>query len=190
MTRIPRVQMRRKKEGKTDYRKRLNLLKSGQPRLVVRKSLKNMTAQIIVYSQEGDKVIASAHSKELDDYGYKFSKGNIPAAYLTGLLIAKKAAGKGIKEAIADIGLNPSTKGSRLYAVIKGAIDAGLKIPCSKEILPTDDRIKGEHIKRYAQHLGKDGSYKKQFSQYMSKSLAPEKIDEALNDAKNKILKG
>jgi hypothetical protein len=34
-----------------------------------------------------------------------------------------------------------------LYAALKGAIDAGLKIPYNEEILPSEDRIKGEHIK-------------------------------------------
>ena len=46
-----RIKFRRKREGKTDYRKRLKLLLGGKPRLVVRKSLKNITAQIAVYSK-------------------------------------------------------------------------------------------------------------------------------------------
>ena len=37
---------KRKREGKTDYRKRLKLLKSDKLRFVVRKSLNNILTQI------------------------------------------------------------------------------------------------------------------------------------------------
>ena len=56
---------KRKKNGKTDYKKRLKLLKSRKPRLVIRKSLTQITAQVIQYQDEGDKVLVSAHSSEL-----------------------------------------------------------------------------------------------------------------------------
>lgn len=190
MAKIKPVLFRRKREGKTNYRKRIALLKSGNKRLVVRKSLRNTTAQIIEYSPGGDKVIASANSAELEKYGYKFNKGNIVAAYLTGLLIGKKSKQKGIGEAIVDIGLNPSTKGSRIYAVVKGAVDSGLKISCKEEILPKEDVIKGGHIKNYAEKVKQDAEkYKKQFSSYMKNNLVPEKITEVFEDIKNKIIK-
>ena len=53
---------------------------------------------------------------------------------------------KSINNAVLDIGLNVSTKGSRIYAALKGAIDSGLKIPHNKDILPDEKRIKGNHI--------------------------------------------
>ena len=43
---------RRKREGKTDYRKRLRLLLSGKPRLVIRRSLRDISAQVIEYYLE------------------------------------------------------------------------------------------------------------------------------------------
>ena len=143
------VKFRRRREGVTDYRARLRLLKSGKPRLVIRRSLKNISAQVIAYSGAGDKVIVSAHSKELEKFGWKANRGNIPAAYFVGLLAGKKAISKNVKEAVLDIGPAVSTKGSRIYAALKGAVDAGLDVPHNKEALPDEKRIKGEHISLY-----------------------------------------
>jgi large subunit ribosomal protein L18 len=70
---------------------------------------------------------------------------------LTGLLVGKRALEKGVKEAVLDLGLNPSTKGSRIYACVKGALDAGLKVNVSEEVLPSEERIKGMHISTYIQ---------------------------------------
>jgi large subunit ribosomal protein L18 len=141
-----RMPLKRRREGKTDYRQRLKLLLSKKPRLVVRKSLKYITAQIVEFNERGDKVIASAHSKNLKKLGWNFACDNLPAAYLTGLMIGKKALEKNVNEAILDIGLHASTKGNRIYAVVKGALDAGLKIPCGEEMLPSEERIFGYHI--------------------------------------------
>ena len=147
----PRYKMpfRRRREGKTDYKKRLKLLLSKKPRLVVRKSLNYITAQIIEYKPNGDFTLVGLTSQELKKLNWKYSCKNLPACYLTGLLIAKKALEKGIKEAILDMGLHPSTKGSRIYALVKGAIDGGLKIPINEKILPSEERIKGLHIANY-----------------------------------------
>lgn len=142
------VAKRRKREQKTNYKKRLKLLISGKSRLVVRLSNNNITAQIVDYSEKGDKIVASAHSAELKRLGWKFSTGNIPAAYLVGMLVAKKAKEKGVKEAILDIGMKKPVKGSRVFACLKGAVDNGLKIPYSKEMLPNNDRTGGKHIKK------------------------------------------
>ena len=137
---------RRTREGKTDFQKRLRLLKSKNPRLVVRRSLNYITAQIVGFDKKGDKVLLSSYSRQLKKLGWKFSCDNIPAAYLTGLAIGTQAVKNNIKEANLDSGLYASTKGNRIYAVAKGAIDAGLKIPISQEILPSPDRISGKHI--------------------------------------------
>ncbi|MBN1386763.1 50S ribosomal protein L18 [Candidatus Woesearchaeota archaeon] len=145
------IPFRRKLEGKTDYRKRLKLLSSGSRRLVIRKSLKNMTAQVIEFAPEGDKVLLSASSRELIKMGWTAPRSNVPAAYLVGLLLASKAkAGKVSGRIIVDIGLATSVRGSRLYALVRGAIDGGLGIECSKDILPDDDRVSGKHISEYS----------------------------------------
>lgn len=141
------LKLKRRSEGKTNYKKRLKILLADKPRITIRKTLNNVLIQLIEYSPEGDKVMAYAHSNELRKFGWKFNNGNIPAAYLTGFLFGKKLKKKNIEnDFVVDIGLNPSVKGSRIYAALKGMIDIGLNIPCSKEIFPTEDRIKGKHI--------------------------------------------
>lgn len=146
---IKTISKRRKREGKTDYKQRLKQLKGFKPRLVARKSLKNVIAQIIRYTPKGDLVEAAAHSSELKTFGWNGSKNNIPAAYCVGLLLGKKARAKNINEVVFDIGLNASTKSSRLYAVLKGALDAGLSIPHAEDNLPSEERLLGKHIEEY-----------------------------------------
>ena len=140
---IPQITYRRKREQKTDYKKRLALLKSKTPRIVIRKFNKNLVAQIVAYSEEGDKVTSFAHSKELEKYGWKNSKTNLPAAYLLGVLLSKKSK---TKEAILDTGLHTPTKGSRIFAFVKGCVDGGMKVPHSEEALPSAERLSGKHI--------------------------------------------
>jgi large subunit ribosomal protein L18 len=142
------VQFRRRREGKTDYSRRLKLLLSKKPRLVVRKSLKYIRVQIIEFGKNGDKTIITASSEELRKLGWKFACDNLPAAYLTGFLIGKKSVKKDVKEAVLDTGLYSSSKGSRIYAVVKGAVDAGLNVPCG-DVFPSEERIKGMHIAKY-----------------------------------------
>jgi large subunit ribosomal protein L18 len=141
-----RVFFRRRREGKTDFKARKNLLMSGKPRLVIRKTNKYMIAQIVKSEAAQDAIIVGVNSKKLMEMGWKGSSKNIPSAYLTGLLLGKKSVDAGINEAILDMGLQRSTKGSRIYAVLKGCIDAGLSVAHSKEILPSEDRVSGKHI--------------------------------------------
>jgi len=184
------VPHRRRREKKTDYHLRLKLLKARKPRFVVRKSLNNITCQIIDFDPKGDKVLATADSKELKKFGWDINCGNIPAAYLTGFLCGLRAKKKNIKNAILDIGLYTSTKGSRLYAALKGAVDSGLDIPHSEEILPEDERIKGIHIAEFAEKIKSEspGEYKKRFSGYLKKKIEPEKLPEIFEKVKNNIL--
>ena len=186
-----RVPFRRRREGKTNYHKRLKLLKSKKPRLVVRKSLNHHVAQIIVYDPKGDKTIVSAHTRELiRDFGWKGHTGNTPSAYLLGLLIGYKAKQAGIEEAILDIGLHPPTRGSSVFAVLKGAVDAGLNVPHSEKIFPEDYRIRGEHIANYAKALKEEDEtlYRRQFGGYLVRGLEPEKLPEHFDEVKAKII--
>lgn len=143
---LMRIQHKRRMEQKTDYKKRLALIKSGSPRLIIRKSLENMKVQFVEFQKAGDKTVASAVSSELSGFGWKSGNGNIPAAYLTGLLAGMRAKKAGLKEAVLDLGLQTNTKGSRIYAALKGAADAGLAVPHSEDILPSEERISGKHI--------------------------------------------
>jgi len=144
-----RMQFKRRRLGKTDYKNRLKLLLSKKPRLVVRKSLKHIRVQIVDFDKIGDKTVLSVCSSALKKFGWNFSCDNTPAAYLTGLMIGKNAKKKGIKEAVLDTGVYVSTTGSRIYAAAKGAVDGGLNVNVGEEVLPTEERIKGTHIASY-----------------------------------------
>jgi len=183
------VKFRRRREGKTNYRKRIKLLLSEKPRLVVRKSNRYIIAQIATFDPKGDRIEVCAWSRELNKFGWPFpSFKNLPAAYLTGYLVGKRAIKKGIKEAILDIGLYPSTKGSRLYAVLKGALDAGLKIPHSPDILPSEERIFGKHIEKFLK-IVKDSQdkYKNQFNSYFRDKVDKLNIEEIVKKVKSNI---
>ncbi len=141
------VKTRRHRKSRTDYRMRLGLLKSKKPRLVVRKSLKNIRIQFVEYDQSGDKILASAISNELvNKYKWKYSVATTPAAYLTGLIAGQKAKENGIKDCVLDIGRYRPTKGNKLFAALKGVVDAGINCPHDKDILPSEDRIFGKHL--------------------------------------------
>jgi large subunit ribosomal protein L18 len=141
-----RVNFRRRREGRTDYRQRQRLLRGRVPRAVVRLSLKNANVQFITYDEKGDKVVASATSKELIKLGWTGATGNLPAAYLTGYLAGKRASQNGVENAVLDIGLKGPAKGSAIFAALKGMLDAGIVIPHGEEVIPSEERINGAHI--------------------------------------------
>ena len=148
-----KVPFRRRREGKTNYHVRYKLILSKKPRVVIRKSNASTTLQLVVAEQKGDRTLLTVNSRELHNFGYTLSTSNLPAAYLTGLLFGKKMLALGQNEGIADIGLHASTRGNRIYAAIKGVVDAGVNVPHSPEIFPDEERVRGEHIK---EHTGAD----------------------------------
>jgi large subunit ribosomal protein L18 len=143
-----RIKTRRRRQGITDYRKRLALIKSGKPRIVVRKSLKHMRVQFIDYQETGDKVLISALGSDLvKEYKWKHPTSSTPAAYLIGLIAGKKAKEAGISEGVFDIGRQVPVTGSKVFAAIKGVHDAGIDCYVSEEKLPSEDRLLGKHLK-------------------------------------------
>jgi len=181
---------RRRREGKTNYRKRKALIISGKPRLVVRGTLKNIIVQVVAAKPHGDEVLASAHSRELlKKYGWRAPRGNLPAAYLTGLLCGLKAKAKGINEAVLDIGLYSPTRGARVFAALKGALDAGLMIPHGEEKLPDEERIRGFHIAKYAKILSANTEkYMATFSKYLKSEISPENLPEHFAEVKKAVI--
>jgi len=141
-----RLPFKRRRLGITDYRKRKKLLKSRKVRAVIRRSLKYITVQFVKYNEKGDEVLASATSKELEKYGWNGTKDTTPAAYLTGVIAGMRAKERGINECIADIGRYTASRGARVFAAIKGIIDAGIECPCDESMFPSEERIKGEHL--------------------------------------------
>lgn len=146
---------RRRIEGRTNYTKRRRLLEGRKPRIVVRKTNRYIIMQYVESKVAQDTIKLSLVSKELLEYGWLERKSgslkSLGAAYLTGLLFGKKMQKLGLdkKEIILDTGLIRSTKGSRVYAAVKGMIDSGVKINCSNEVFPEEKRIHGENIKEF-----------------------------------------
>ena len=189
MARGPRYRrsFRRRHDGKTDYQKRLKLLKSRKLRAVIRTSNNHMRVQIIQSKLGGDKVLASAFSKELTSkYGWNANTGNIPAAYLTGYLAGLRAKAQNIQKGIFDLGVFYHR--NRVLSACKGLIDAGIDIPYREEFFPEslEKRIKGIHIEDYAKTLKSNDPeiYEQLFSGYLNKNkVDPLKINQLFSNS-------
>ena len=166
------VPFRRRREGKTDYYQRTRLVVSDVPRMVVRKTNRHIIVQLVTAQMDGDRTLVAANSAELEKYGYKGSTSSTPAAYLTGMLFAVKAKKAQQESAILDIGLNRATPGARVFAALKGAVEAGLAIPHGEEILPSDERTKGAHIAAYNKNAGDIVKNVEQVADAIKKELA------------------
>ena len=105
----------------------------------------NAHIQVLKPEISGDKVIASAQSRFLLKDGWKGSRKNIPAVYLTGYYVGKKALSKGVSNAVIYSGTRKYTQ--RMAAGVKGLVDAGLQVPSSEETFPPEERINGDHLK-------------------------------------------
>jgi len=182
------IPYKRKRQGKTNYKKRLHVLLAKKPRLVIRTTNTKIITQIINFKTTGDIVLVSADSSALKKYGWNFSFKNLSAAYLTGYFIGKKALKKDIKEAVFDIGFKSPIKGNKIYACLKGALDAGLTVPHSKEVFPSEERISGKHIRDYALKIKETPEYQKLFSKLLKNNLDPTKITETFESVKKQII--
>jgi len=220
------VQFRRRREGKTDYRARKRLIaqdknkyNSPKYRLVVRLSNKTITAQVAYAKIEGDYIMAAAYSSELKNYGFPIPVSNYPAAYATGLLVARRLLTKlnladkykGVEkvdgadynvEELADgprpfrcyldVGLNRTTTGSKVFAVMKGATDGGLEIPHSVTRFVGYDKegkalkadvlrkhIFGGHVAEYMKNLKEENppKFQKQFGDYIKNKIEPGQLE-------------
>ncbi len=182
-----RLPYRRRREQKTDYQSRRILATSEKPRFVIRVSNKGILTQVVKAEIIGDKILTQAASKELvSKYGWQASGNSIPAGYLLGLIAGHKAIKDGVETAYLDLGLKRPTKGSKIFAVVKGAIDAGLNIPCDSDIIPPPERLNGGDIAKYAKVIDSEG-YEKNFSMYLRKGLRPEQLPEHFEEIKKKI---
>ncbi|MGP8073280.1 MAG: 50S ribosomal protein L18 [Thermoplasmata archaeon] len=142
-----RVHFRRRREGRTDYRVRLKLLKSGRTRAVVRISERRVRVALVQYDPTGDRVVAAADSSELGGIAFPTtSLASTPAAYLTAYLAGLRAKASGTEEAVLDLGIRHPTVGGRLSAALKGLLDSGLDIPHGDEGFPPAERLNGTHL--------------------------------------------
>jgi len=186
-----KVKFRRRREERTSFYKRKRLIISRKPLFVVRISNKYVTVQIIKPEANGDLVLTSSHSRELSkNYSWPASCKNTPAAYLTGFLCGSRAVSKGIQEAAPYIGLHSPSHGAKVFAALKGALDAGLKLKHEEHILPKHSRLRGEHIASYASKLATENPklYEERFSLYLSKGLKPEDLPKIFDQVKSQIV--
>jgi len=188
-------------------------------RLVVRQANKDITAQIIYARIDGDMVLGAAYSHELRRFGITVGLTNYSAAYCTGLLLARRVLKKlkldsvykglekitgedyqvesiddqpGAFRCCLDVGLQRTTTGAKMFAVLKGALDGGLNIPHSTKRFPGynketkkydakahRDRIFGKHIATYMRALQGDDNdaYKRQFSQYIKVGISADMVE-------------
>lgn len=188
-------------------------------RLVARFTNSRVIAQITYATIVGDKVLAQAESIELKRFGLNAGLTNYAAAYATGLLLARRLLKKtkldtlykgvakidgtdydvssDVKEdaekrpfkAILDVGLANTTKGNKVFAVLKGACDGGIHVPHSTRRFPGTDgdkynadvhrqRIFGVHVQKYMKELKDDSQedYNTQFSKWDA-ALKAAKVD-------------
>lgn len=154
-----KLHFRRRREGVTNYASRLRLVKGKNTRMVVRKTNKQVIVQFVDFAEAGDRVVISVPSSRLKTlYDYP-AKRNSPTAYLTGLYAGVEAKKKGVKNFVLDVGLHTPSKGSILFAALKGAVDAGLSTNFTEEkIIP--ERLDGSHLSPDAKRYFEDARKK------------------------------
>ena len=181
------LKFRRRQESVTDYKKRLGLVKSGLDRIVVRKSNRRIIGQVIRFVATGDRVIVHADSSELLKLKWP-AKSNRPTAYLTGLLLAKKAGSEASGDHILDIGLTSPVKYSLPFVFAKGCIDGGMNV---RGNIKMDEKVYNcSNLKYISELKAKDAAkYKNHYTSYTGE-LSPENLAKAFSETKEKIMKG
>jgi large subunit ribosomal protein L18 len=182
-----RVPFRRRREGKTNYIRRLKLIRSRRNRLVIRCTLKNTIVQVVDAKITGDIVLSAVHSRQLaKNFGWNYFLGNLPSAYLTGYLCGLEAKKAGVEDAILDVGI--IIHSDQVKAAFKGYLDAGMEVPHEDSWFSEGlaERITGEHIRAYAELLSNEDpeKYKKQFSKTLKNKADPLKIVDEFNKVK------
>ena len=184
-----RIPFRRRREGKTNYHLRRRLVRSNRIRAVVRVTNSHCLVQFVKARINGDITLSASHSRELKNYNWNGATSNLPSAYLVWLLAGLKAKKTGISAALLDIGLNPPVYGSRVFAALKGIVDAGIEVPHSDKIFPANNRLNGTHIADFARLLKEINKelFDKQFSNYIRQNINPVKIPEVFERTKKEI---
>jgi large subunit ribosomal protein L18 len=149
---MTRVSKRRRLESKTDYGRRLKLLKSEAPRVVFRKTNKYIIGQYITSKEAQDKIEVGITSKDLIKNGwpkeFEGSLKSITASYLTGFLLGKEIQKKKLETPIVDLGMIRVISKNKAFAFMKGLADAGVEINCPEENYPEAERIEGKNLKK------------------------------------------
>ena len=120
---------KRRRKGKTYYQKRIKLLLSRLPRLVVRFTNKHIICQIVEYKEKGDLVKATC-----------FDNKNQEGCQKAGVKIGEKAKELGIKKMILDLGLGKNK--ARVVACARGVLSTDVDLPFSFDESKKEDKDK------------------------------------------------
>ena len=104
-----RLRYKRRRNGETDYRRRMRMLRGGSARAVVRVTNTQTICQLVDYETSGDNITVSIDGKMLVNkfnWPLDASRKSVPASYLSGYAMGKAAIAAGHDEAILDIGLD------------------------------------------------------------------------------------
>jgi len=208
-----------------------NKYKTPKYRFVVRFTNKDIMCQVFSSDITHDICMGAAYSHELRRYGVTLGLTNYASAYCTGLLLARRVNMKlGLDElyegnmddvgeyyevepedernpfcCILDVGLKPTSTGSRMFGALKGACDGGLDIPHGDRRFPRPKSdggkdyeadaefhrkyIFGGHVAEYMNKLKDDDeeAYKRQFSRYIKAGIEPEDLEEIYKKAHEQI---
>ena len=186
-----KVKYRRRREGKTNYYRRYTYVLNRSDRVVVRLTNTDVIVQFVKFDPKGDITVAAAHSRELMKFGWKGDENNSTACYLTGYLAGLRAKKAGMTSASADLGLFTPTKGARIFYVLKGVIDSGVKVPMG-DVGVNNDRLAGKHIAEYAKKLEQEDpdKYRRLFSRYLARGLDPKDLPSHFKEVLNSIKSG
>ncbi|MEM3403873.1 MAG: 50S ribosomal protein L18 [Nitrososphaeria archaeon] len=181
---------RRRRKGKTDYRLRKRLVVSRLPFVSIRISNKNVLVQLVKAGPNGDTILGSIFSKQLQKLGWPFSKKSLPACYLCGLMLGSKMKDKVNSKVVIYMGVKPYITGSRASAVIKGLIDGGLMVEAGRETFPEEKRLNGSQIASYAKNLKSSDPdlYNRRFSNYIREGLNVEEMPIIFEKVKKTII--
>jgi len=202
-----------------------NKYNAPRHRLVVRVTNKNIIAQVVRSHIKGDEVVTAAYAHELPKFGVKVGLTNYASAYCVGLLLGRRLLKKFNLDSkyegstsvngedyyvepvegaprpflcVLDVGLRRTTTGARVFAVMKGAADAGVEVPHSETRLVGFDaesgalkadvlrkHLFGGHVADYMRSLKEEADsspegtekYKLQFGRYIAAGIVPDGIE-------------
>lgn len=181
------LDFRRRREAKTDYGKRLSLIKGNLDKVVIRKTNRRIIGEIVRYQETGDIVIAYVDSAVLASK-YKWpSRSNRPTAYLTGLMLAKIAKEKkladGNTEFVLDIGLSSPVQNSIPFVFAKGCVDGGMKLRSGIEI---KEGLYNYSDTGYARKVVEEGK-SKHYGKFLKDGIKIENLGKMFEETKQKL---
>ena len=180
------LDFRRRREAKTDYNKRLSIIKGNLDKIVIRKTNRRIIGEVIRYGEGGDQVIAYVDSGLLASKYNWPSRSNRATAYLTGLMLAKTVKEKKLDkntEYVLDIGLSSPVKNSIPFVFAKGCIDGGLKLRSGIEI---KEEIYNYSNTEYAKKVMQEGK-SKEFGKFVKDGVKVEELGKRFEEMKKKI---